>query len=80
MSLTAEPAYGKTEYGSHVGVVRTLVFSQTTAKFYVNGTNIQNLTQVIVLATVYNTTCKYFCTHIQNGKDHVSDIMHHKSI
>ena len=58
MSLTEDWTYGKTESGSHVGVVKTLSSQETTAIFHVNATNIQNQTKLLILATTYNATSK----------------------
>lgn len=58
VSLTEDWAYGRSESGSHVGVVRTLAAGQTAASFYVNSTNVQNATKIVLLATTYDTTCK----------------------
>ena len=67
MSLTEDWTYGKTESGSHVGVVKTLLPQETNATFYVNATDIHNQTKVLILATTYNATSKLsqqlICNH-----------------
>ena len=59
VSLKEQWTYGESETGTHVGVVKILSTEQTVTTFYLNVSTILNPTQMVVLATGYNTSCEW---------------------